>query len=146
MREHHQWERNHIFNVFLHISLARLRTCASASAGVAKSHGSTRPVAITPKLRNILLFFPPHEICVCVHALAVRACFFGESECFGVLAMSSSFALASFRGWISFCLHDAKIMTSVWSRHSIAGGIRGGRCDAVPLVSIMLMLMRIVLF
>ena len=113
MREHHQWERNHIFNVFLHISLARLRTCASASAGVAKSHGSTRPVAITPKLRNILLFFPPHEICVCVHALAVRACFFGESECFGVLAMSSSFALASFRGWISFCLHDAKIMTSV---------------------------------
>ena len=37
-------------------------------------------------------------------------------------------------------------MTSVWPRHSIAGGIRGGRCDAVPLVSIMLMLMRIVLF
>ena len=34
----------------------------------------------------------------------------------------------------------------VWPRHSIAGGIRGGRCDAVPLVSIMLMLMRIVLF
>jgi len=65
MREHHQWERNHIFNVFLHISLARLRTCASASAGVGKSHGSTRPVAITPRLRNILLFFPPQEICVC---------------------------------------------------------------------------------
>ena len=146
MREHHEWERNHIFNVFLHISLARLRTCASASAGVGKSHGSTRPVAITPKLRNILLLFPPQEICVCVHALAVRACLFGDSECFGVLALSSSFALASFRGWISFCLHDAKIMTSVWPRHSIAGGIRGGRCDAVPLVSIMLMLMRIVLF
>ena len=146
MREHHQWKRNHIFNVFLHISLARLRTCASASAGVGKSHGSTRPVAITPRLRNILLFFPPQEICVCSRSCCSSLLFVGDSECFGVLALSSSFALASFRGWISFCLHDAKIMTSVWPRHSIAGGIRGGRCDAVALVSIMLMLMRIVLF
>ena len=101
MREHNQWERNHIFNVFLHISLARLRTCASASAGVGKSHGSTRPVAITPRLRNILLFFPPQEICVCSRSCCSSLLFVGDSECFGVLALSSSFALASFRGWIS---------------------------------------------
>ena len=138
MREHHQWERKHLFIVFLHISLARLRTCASASAGVGISHGSTRPVAITPRLRNISLFFPPQEICVCSPSCCSSLLFVGDSECFGVLALSSSFALASFRGWISFCLHDAKIMISVWPRHLIAGGIRGGRCDAVPLVSIML--------
>ena len=84
---------------------------------------------------------------MCVFTLLLfELVFVADSECFGVLALSSSFALASFRGWISFCLHDAKIMTYVWSHHSIAGGIRGGRCDAVPLVSIMLMLMRIVLF
>ena len=72
MRELHQWERNHILNVFLHMSLARLRTCASASAGVGKSHGSTRPVAITPRLRNVLFH---RKKCVCVHALVVRAGF-----------------------------------------------------------------------
>ena len=98
MREHNQWERNHIFNVFLHISLARLRTCASASAGVGKSHGSTRPVAITPRLRNILLFFPPQEICVCSRSCCSSLLFVGDSECFGVLALRPSVALASFRG------------------------------------------------
>ena len=87
MREHHQWERNHIFNVFLHISLARLRTCASASAGVGKSHGSTRPVAITPRLRNIILFFPPQEIRVCSRSCCSSLLFVGDSECFGVLAL-----------------------------------------------------------
>ena len=95
MREH-QWERNNIFNVFLHISLARLRTCASASAGVGKSHGSTRPVASRPRLRNTF-FFPPQETCVCSPSCCSSLLLVGDSECFGVLALSPSFALASFR-------------------------------------------------
>ena len=96
MREH-QWERNHIFHVFLHISLARLRTCASASPGVGKSHGSTRPVVITPRLRNTFSFFPTAKTCVCSPSCCSSLLFVGDSECFGVLALSPSFALASFR-------------------------------------------------
>ena len=146
MREHHQWERNHIFNVFLHISLARLRTCASASAGVGKSHGSTRPVAIRPRLRNIFFFFHGKKH-VCVHPLAVRACFLSAAASASAFSRPAHPLLSRPSAVrISFCVQDAKIINSVWPRLSIAAGIRGGRRGAVPLVWIMLMLMRIVLF
>ena len=146
MREHHQWEHNHIFNVFfLHISLARLRTCASASAGVGKSHGSTRPVAIRPRLRNTFFFHRKKH--VCVHPLAVRACFLLATASASAFSRSAHPLLSRPSAVrISFCVHDAKIVTSVWPRLSIAAGIRGGRRGAVPLVWIMLMLMRIALF
>ena len=146
MRENHQRERNHIFNVFSHIFLSRLRTYASASAGVGKSHGCTSLVAIAPRLRSTF-FLPPQETCVWSPSCCSSLSFVGDSECFGVsCAQLILFFSRPSAVRISFCLHDATIKISVGPRLSIAAGIRGGRRGAVPLVSIILILMRIVLF
>ena len=46
----------------------------------------------------IYTFFPPQKTCVCSPSCCSSLIFVGDSECFGVLELSSSFALASSRG------------------------------------------------